>query len=276
MAVMARAPRAAFTLAELLIVVGIIALLAAMLYPALVMVKAQANAVKCDDNMRNIAIAIEVYRQNAERNFPGSFQELVSLDALPPKALLCPLDASLGTDPSMGRARPSSNWQDYSRLYYQAIGSTSAAAAIAAPGATLALTSYDFEANGSENADVCTDKDIIFFYQDLLNASGASSLPAAGTVAWSDCKLHEQANCNLDPATGKLGASFPTGAVPILRCYHHWDWQRTANQLAMAQNADPAAYPAKVENISLDFGVIRTIPYWEIGCSPALKLWVPP
>src|ERR1700744_729444 len=62
----------AFTLIELLVVIAIIAILAAMLLPALAAAKQRAWTIACTSNMHNISLGLTMYADESNGLYPES------------------------------------------------------------------------------------------------------------------------------------------------------------------------------------------------------------
>lgn len=62
--------RSGFTLIELLVVIAIIAILAAILFPVFAKAKESANVASCSSNLKQLGVAIELYRDNYNGGFP--------------------------------------------------------------------------------------------------------------------------------------------------------------------------------------------------------------
>lgn len=69
-----RRRRAGFTLFEILVVIAIIGILAALLFPALARVRENGRAKSCLSNMKQLGMAFQQYTQDYGRRYPGAGQ----------------------------------------------------------------------------------------------------------------------------------------------------------------------------------------------------------
>jgi prepilin-type N-terminal cleavage/methylation domain-containing protein/prepilin-type processing-associated H-X9-DG protein len=87
----------AFTLVELLVVIAVIAMLAALLLPALSRAKESARSIQCLSQMRQLGLALRLYAEDFADEFPRSQHSAFSHRQLTWGRALAP---QLGSDPN--------------------------------------------------------------------------------------------------------------------------------------------------------------------------------
>lgn len=179
-----------FTLIEMLIVIGIILLLAALTVPLISMIKSQARDALCRNNLQQLGIGITGYQQQYNNRFPETLGILFAvsgpLESESPKVLLCPHDVKKGSDPDMGRP---GSWGAISELYQP-------------------KCSYVFEA-----ADVTMGPTARSY--SMLDGNFWSE---DGRNTWADAKVYALKHDNSGNKPFRL-ADFP-----IVRCFWHTTW----------------------------------------------------
>ncbi len=109
----AKRPQTGFTLIELLVVIAIIAILAALLLPALARAKSKASAVQCLSQMRQIGLATAMYVDDNGGCLPRSSHSAMAYGQLPWGYALVPY--------MLGKSftQPDSQWTNlFNTLYH--------------------------------------------------------------------------------------------------------------------------------------------------------------
>jgi type II secretory pathway pseudopilin PulG len=198
---------------ELLVVIGIIALLAALLMPAFSMARAQARMTNCKSNLHQFGVAIETWRANhLEEMYPPWLSTLYPEYVGAPAVYLCPNDEYSGTEggmpPDLFSAFTETDDND-SCTAPDTIGTTEVASL---RNDAIHACSYIYEFNVAP----CS-----WFSEVWADFDGN------GFVSWREAKRVEQEGLYQDGTGFKSDPEQAFGGwVPMVRCFWHTNRDR--------------------------------------------------
>lgn len=193
-----------FTIIELLVVIGVIALLAALLMPVLAKSRERAKQASCINNLKQIGLALITYRnENDDKDVPWTSHLFPSYIASE-KVFLCPSDGNPKDTPrNEWKARIDNDWSDV----YDRIGNTGKTFN---PNPDVQHVSYFYE---------CSDAACPWG----LNWPSEFDNPTSPT--WSELKrIQLKYGGDKDPITGvghEWGEGYDPTLFPVLRCFWH-------------------------------------------------------
>lgn len=201
------ARRTGFTLVELLVVIAVIGILAALLMPAVRKAREKARQSHCANNLHQFSIAITMYRGDHDEHFPGWLSNLFPLYVRKDGVYICKSDTSDGEE----GAKPDSlhkemDPSDYEEQQFRETDDTKdhpGGANAYGRNARIEACSYMYELCAAD----CS-----------WGPAGASDMNGDGIVSWLEVKEHQ-----LRHGDGFNGYEpYDPTIFPIIRCFHHY------------------------------------------------------
>ena len=267
--------RSAFTLVEILVVLAIIAILAALLFPAFSRARESSKQVNCASNLQQIGVAVQMYRKD-EGRYPDTLVDIMAQDAKVADAgtagdyklgstatgylkggqdiLICPDDDTL--PPDMG-----------ARSTYGSLSKNTPSSALAtpvAPGATNDLSQFTWNYWGyrRDGFAYASPGDVAAQNAGTCDTTGTIPNPCANFV--DPAQPYNQAS---NPIKYSMSNRFAPASTIITHCIYH--------RLPTANNIN---FPGDLYAVPADGTNAKDIVLFNDGSAKAIDIstWNPP
>lgn len=260
--------RDGFTMVEVLVVVGIIAVLLMLVMPVLVQARRAAMEVRCKNNLRQLYAALRLYDTDNnvfEENYPARLTFLYPSYIRDPELFVCPFDHTGGKGPGLKPGTPKDTKEDWRE----------GDAAGEKPCSYL----YEFSTRQCGTSDdgwwfdwlVLWEYDEDFGWDAFFVWNEDVDRNFDGVISWQEAKFFQLRNGDIYvsglgfPGDGTIPddwpdivdpdyplMSYPRTTMPIIRCFWHMPPGRIDDQNTK-----------KVLNMALDGNLFNSGPAWE-------------